>query len=346
MYGRSSDQLGQLKSRQAAWRAQHDDLMERRAAARKAAGARQCPSISGLRPATTQPRRRELANPLLDRAAGVVPGMPSLGADLNAFASPVRMPQPRRRRLSSVPDQGFANSADQVFKTLVDEVEEKVFEQPFDTSDVDSIGARNRKRAETERSDKPTSFEMCLTLSKKHNRSAYAVKQQLDVFVKFDLDRDGILSKDEFEHAVRHLCHLADDGEPIPRRILGPITEDVKFEDFLLWTFTHAFVEDIFCVDETDKQLRKLARDNEWSLWDVEQVKKTFDSYDTDHTGSLDLEHFGAVLRNVLGAKSPADLSRSTLTRYFREVDIDGGGDIDFEEFALWWFNRGVLNAD
>lgn len=67
---------------------------------------------------------------------------------------------------------------------------------------------------------------------------------------------------------------------------------------------------------------------------DVE-LRETFDFYDTDSNGVIDLEEFGGLCGALSGS-----FSHDEIVIGFAEIDTDRNGVIDFDEFADWWQSR------
>ncbi|CAL4130661.1 unnamed protein product [Meganyctiphanes norvegica] len=60
-----------------------------------------------------------------------------------------------------------------------------------------------------------------------------------------------------------------------------------------------------------------------------EALQKAFDSFDTEKKHSINMENIGNILR-MMGVK----FSQDNLREIFEEVDDDGSGELEFEEFA------------
>merc|ERR1712180_470252 len=58
-------------------------------------------------------------------------------------------------------------------------------------------------------------------------------------------------------------------------------------------------------------------------------LRKAFESFDTEGKGAINLETIGNILR-MMGVK----FSQSNLQEIFDEVDDDGSGELEFEEFT------------
>ncbi|APA11671.1 hypothetical protein sscle_08g064410 [Sclerotinia sclerotiorum 1980 UF-70] len=63
--------------------------------------------------------------------------------------------------------------------------------------------------------------------------------------------------------------------------------------------------------------------------------KEAFDSYDTDKGGNITVEEFGHVMK-----ESGKDISEEELAQIIKEVDIDGDGTINFDEFIAMMTGR------
>jgi Ca2+-binding EF-hand superfamily protein len=63
-----------------------------------------------------------------------------------------------------------------------------------------------------------------------------------------------------------------------------------------------------------------------------DKLKETFDRFDIDGNGQIDLGEFRKLLDDL-----GSELERSGVEVAFDAIDVDENGLIDFEEFALWW---------
>ncbi|CAK4090709.1 unnamed protein product [Aphanomyces euteiches] len=61
-------------------------------------------------------------------------------------------------------------------------------------------------------------------------------------------------------------------------------------------------------------------------------IRNSFDAFDTDGSGHLDLAEFRLVVSSL-----GVPISESELLVGFQEMDTDGSGTIEFDEFAQWW---------
>ena len=64
-------------------------------------------------------------------------------------------------------------------------------------------------------------------------------------------------------------------------------------------------------------------------------VRETFDKYDKDGNGKIDLQEFRELLAELGETAGPAEIES-----LFDEIDDDETGLIDYEEFEAWWSER------
>eukprot|EP00929_Paragymnodinium_shiwhaense_P098497 TRINITY_DN59971_c0_g3_i1.p1 TRINITY_DN59971_c0_g3~~TRINITY_DN59971_c0_g3_i1.p1 ORF type:complete len:436 (+),score=84.34 TRINITY_DN59971_c0_g3_i1:118-1425(+) len=187
-------------------------------------------------------------------------------------------------------------------------------------------------------------FDQVMRVARKHCLPIDDVRPIWRDFLKLDANKNGLLDYQEFAQAVRLRCNIPE-TEPVPLHLLdhqwkvivnGLDRRSVGFEEYVLWTVNTQFAEEVLVPDEKERILRKVARDHDLLLVDVERLQEAFNRYDTDKSGSICQIEFRYMLEELLSIKTPSDLPRSVLMRYFREADQNSSGEIDFEEFLLW----------
>jgi len=187
-------------------------------------------------------------------------------------------------------------------------------------------------------------FQICMELAVKHHVDVAYVRECLQQFRYADKDRNGTITMEEFKDLLHTRCDLEPDQE-VPKHLLwkqwkkidSDCSSTIDFEEYLVWYMSSVFSEDLMVPQTEARRLRQLARDLDVSLLQVERVKTVFDKFDADHSGEIDKEEFVQVLCDMMKVKDQSDVSHSMLMRYWREVDFDNSGSVDFEEFLVWY---------
>ena len=66
-----------------------------------------------------------------------------------------------------------------------------------------------------------------------------------------------------------------------------------------------------------------------------EEVRETFQHFDQDKSGSIEVGEFVRLLRALGAAGEPEEVAAG-----LEALDANGNGRIDFDEFAAWWSGR------
>merc|ERR1719199_1650633 len=68
----------------------------------------------------------------------------------------------------------------------------------------------------------------------------------------------------------------------------------------------------------------------------VKEFREAFDQFDIDKGGSISADELGACLKEVDQEVSPEELQHM-----INDVDFDGSGEIDFDEFLIMMTRKG-----
>mmetsp|Transcript_100072 Transcript_100072/g.280396 ORF Transcript_100072/g.280396 Transcript_100072/m.280396 type:complete len:304 (+) Transcript_100072:3461-4372(+) len=190
-------------------------------------------------------------------------------------------------------------------------------------------------------------FDVCMACARRHLVPVAEVKRSFDEFAAMDKNRDGVLTPEEFETVVRKLCHVGP-GVPTPPhlfqwqwRIMDPMGRGfVDFEDFFAWSRNTAFCSDLASKNDVEVSMRKLASSFGIDVLHLERVRTVFSRFvDGGSSGHIDKHNFKHVLCRTMGLPQDADVPEETVRRYFREIDVNNNGEVDFEEFARWYLS-------
>lgn len=176
-----------------------------------------------------------------------------------------------------------------------------------------------------------------IIMAKQHGLLASEVLDIKRVFDEHVSDGTGEMSRDAFLAFVRKRCQL--EQKEVPPHLLGDIPSNqlrLNFEDFVKWTQQTCWTEEMMMPCPLERRIRFLARQQDMRLPDVEKIKDLFYEFDKDRSGKIDEDEFRHMLYKILRVKNESDVPLKRLQRYWREVDVDGSGDITFDEFLSW----------
>mmetsp|Transcript_140756 Transcript_140756/g.341980 ORF Transcript_140756/g.341980 Transcript_140756/m.341980 type:complete len:176 (+) Transcript_140756:290-817(+) len=137
-----------------------------------------------------------------------------------------------------------------------------------------------------------------------------------DAFLLFDNDNSGTITSDELGDVMRSLGQ--NPTEEDLKKMVDDIDQDgdgtIDFPEFLTML--------IRSMTDTDSH---------------EEVMEAFRVLDEDGNGYISSEELRNIMEN-LGEK----LTDEEITDIINEADIDGDGQIDYEEFSLWLGTGGM----
>lgn len=180
-----------------------------------------------------------------------------------------------------------------------------------------------------------------LRLSESFNVPIHEVADVRAVFEKYDYSGDGELDPEEFHLMLRSMLKkLYPSARDVPRDLFARADRSsdgkIDFEEFMQWYSMNSFAEKLLLNPEQQK-MRDIARRWDAPIAEIEQVKRAFDSFDSDGSGLIDFEEFGHLLRKLLKVPAHAEVPENRLTAFWKEIDADGSGEVDFEEFVSWY---------
>merc|ERR1719379_2123429 len=89
----------------------------------------------------------------------------------------------------------------------------------------------------------------------------------------------------------------------------------------------------------SEAMVMEISEENNVAPPTVDKLKNAFDLFDDDGSGVIEQREFHrmlAVLLNV-GESNKNDLSRDRVYRFWKEIDKDSSGEVDFREFCGWY---------
>jgi len=149
---------------------------------------------------------------------------------------------------------------------------------------------------------------------------------------------------------VRILAPLVFYGEwdSKPKTALQSVVEQEMHKQPSLTTMFSEVVN----LSKEEREMRMIARKHRIPLDLAEKVREEFRRFDTEQTGSLGYQQFVSIVRLVAGSKQTSPSPMRTLDKIpetrirhlWQNVDCDGSGRIELEEFLVWFHRTFQVN--
>jgi len=123
------------------------------------------------------------------------------------------------------------------------------------------------------------------------------------------------------------------------RRKLGGSSGDHSFDHVSAFDLTE------LGLDTEVVMLRRLAKKHGLSCVMLEDLHQFFTQHDKDGSGAIKRQEFDELMSRLHGSKDAYDLPQGRLLSFWDQADLDGNGEITFEEF-LAWFIRYFVTSD
>ena len=151
------------------------------------------------------------------------------------------------------------------------------------------------------------------------NKQKEAEETLFDIFQQFDEDRSGTIDCNELGKAMEKMGRpmTEDQIENLIVQIDSEGTGAINFVDFAA----------IFGIKATPIDYEATHRAD--LLAQLAEARATFKTFDFDHSESIDIHELKAIML-AMGRK----LSEDQLQKMMNTVDLDGSGEIDFQEFC------------
>lgn len=164
-------------------------------------------------------------------------------------------------------------------------------------------------------------------------------KELGDALTVLDKDKNGTIDFEEFYNwfsdkltgtaTPRHMM-LADVRRKMRRYTASNVVMDTLGPAFGVvvptdWSWSRM-------VTESSSAWSRITAGTIFESSKKKRVRAIFNKYDTDKSGELDLDEFGVFCAD-LGEK----FTQEQLEVALAEIDEDGNGTVDFEEFYKWW---------
>lgn len=187
-------------------------------------------------------------------------------------------------------------------------------------------------------------------LAFKYRLSLDEVKHIFECWSEMKVEDDGTATIKHFETMLCAVFRVKE----IPRSVLNSAFEATypagvevaqQIDNFVSWYVQHMFISinqynaDMELVSSNAKDYA-LAKRYSVSTSLVDRIKHKFQQFDSNRSGRIDYAEFSDMMKSFLGIKSNDQLDTGRLQRFWKEIDSDGGGDVDFHEFCSWYIKH------
>ncbi|XP_077083330.1 calcium-binding protein 2 [Siphateles boraxobius] len=135
-----------------------------------------------------------------------------------------------------------------------------------------------------------------------------------EAFKEFDYDQDGYLNYKDLAECMRTMGYMPTEME------LLEIIQQIKMRLGGLMDF------DDFCELMGPRMMVETA-----DMLGLKEIKSSFLQFDTDGDGKISLDEMKEAVKNLLGEK----LKKGELEEILKELDLNGDGTVDFDEFVM-----------
>ncbi|XP_072841479.1 calcium-binding protein 4 [Pogona vitticeps] len=149
---------------------------------------------------------------------------------------------------------------------------------------------------------------------KERELSTVELDELLDAFKEFDTDQDGYISYKDLGECMRTMGYMPTEMEliEISQHIKMRMGGRVDFEDFV-------------------EMMAPKLREETAHMVGVRELKIAFREFDTDGDGMISL----AELRQAVTALLGEQLNAQEVDEILKDVDLNGDGSVDFDEFVM-----------
>ncbi|XP_055074389.1 calcium-binding protein 2 [Misgurnus anguillicaudatus] len=135
-----------------------------------------------------------------------------------------------------------------------------------------------------------------------------------EAFKEFDYDQDGYLNYKDLAECMRTMGYMPTEME------LLEIIQQIKMRLGGLMDF------DDFCELMGPRMMMETA-----DMLGLRELKCSFSQFDTDGDGKISLDEMKEAVKTLLGEK----LKKGELEDILKELDLNGDGTVDFDEFVM-----------
>lgn len=182
-------------------------------------------------------------------------------------------------------------------------------------------------------------------LAKRHRLDFHEVKKVVVEIMNTQRSMSGSLTKEQFRSFLCRVFGIDSISEEFLDNVFDEMARhehvNLNVDDFLAWYKQNMFsrvaqLRSDRATTAFDSLILDLAKTHGVPASEVDKVKMVFDRWDVDKSGVIEFEEFVGMIHALVGA-GRGDISKDRLTKFWKEIDSNGNGEVDFTEFAPWY---------
>lgn len=202
-----------------------------------------------------------------------------------------------------------------------------------------------------------TSFDTCSALAKKHSVSLQTARRMHKEFNTLDKLGNGYLSFDELREGIREIAQLPHD-KLLPPHLDMELSmsfkeadlngdNQISFEEFMLWSLSRMFLEELCVEDPQDRAVRQIAKQYNFPSGQVDEIAKLVKRFSSTKSPLELLEQEFRQLLATLLKLDQMDVPLIRWRQFWTECRAVLGAAVPtktmprvtIEEFLVWYFN-------
>jgi len=119
----------------------------------------------------------------------------------------------------------------------------------------------------------------------------------------------------------------------------------LDWDEFAIWYSSWGFQQELLLSPKKIRN-RNFAKKYKLSVVDADAVRAKFLSFDEDGSGTIEFPEFQKLLSKLMKIPRGQELPANKIKHFWREIDIDGSGDVCFDEFLQWYIKYFDMNGN
>ncbi|CAE7596025.1 unnamed protein product [Symbiodinium natans] len=182
-----------------------------------------------------------------------------------------------------------------------------------------------------------------MSLCKRHQMSFSEVMCVLEALQHAHGDKNGV-AIDRFRNFMQRALYVEHVNDDLLQSAYETCASQgyINVDEFLNWCKAHMFSVVAGLTADSDhttstRLVQTVAHRCGLRVSEVDRIYMHFQKFDLDKSGEIEFVEFEAMIKSLIGVSQTTDLPKERLQRFWKEMDTDGNGIVDFGEFTQWY---------